>query len=182
MVTYLDDLIWKRKITPEHLADLMAPIPEATVRSWVVGWRTCVFVGMRLHERLGMVALTPGKGQPTSRCRAACSRAAGSDNRPLGRVVLFGLPGRHVGEDPDHVRRAGRTDPSEDGRGRPQMGARRLPLEVVADHVLMPFGQGVECGLGLNTPCACDVQPSRRSSNSRSFKASSRHWSARSSL
>lgn len=40
MVTYLDDLIWKRKVTPEHLADLMAPTPEATIRSWIAGWST----------------------------------------------------------------------------------------------------------------------------------------------
>jgi hypothetical protein len=40
MVTYLDDVIWKRKVTLEHLADLMCPVPEATVRSWAAGWST----------------------------------------------------------------------------------------------------------------------------------------------
>lgn len=40
MVTYLDDLIWKRKVTLEHLADLLSPIPEHTVRSWAAGWST----------------------------------------------------------------------------------------------------------------------------------------------
>lgn len=40
MVTYIDDLIWKRKVTLEHLADLLSPIPEPTVRSWAAGWST----------------------------------------------------------------------------------------------------------------------------------------------
>lgn len=40
MVTYIDDLIWKRKVTLEHLADLLSPIPEHTVRSWAAGWST----------------------------------------------------------------------------------------------------------------------------------------------
>jgi len=40
MVTYLDAVIWERKVTLEHLADLMSPVPEATVRSWAAGWST----------------------------------------------------------------------------------------------------------------------------------------------
>lgn len=38
MVTYLDSLIWKRKITFQHLADLMDPVPESTVEAWLAGW------------------------------------------------------------------------------------------------------------------------------------------------
>lgn len=37
MTTFLADALSARRITIEHLADLLAPIPEAVVRSWVEG-------------------------------------------------------------------------------------------------------------------------------------------------
>lgn len=37
LVTYLTDALSARHITVEHLADLLAPIPEVKVRSWIVG-------------------------------------------------------------------------------------------------------------------------------------------------
>lgn len=37
MMTFLADALSARRITVEHLADLLAPTPEAVVRSWIEG-------------------------------------------------------------------------------------------------------------------------------------------------
>lgn len=37
MVTFLADALSKRGLTTQHLADLLSPVPEATIRSWVEG-------------------------------------------------------------------------------------------------------------------------------------------------
>ena len=39
MVTFLSDALSRRRITIEHLADLLAPIPERTIKSWLSGWK-----------------------------------------------------------------------------------------------------------------------------------------------
>lgn len=38
MVTFLHDLMGQRGISRVHLADLLQPVPEATVTSWLNGW------------------------------------------------------------------------------------------------------------------------------------------------
>lgn len=37
MVTFLSDALSRRRITIEHLADLLAPTPEASIRAWFDG-------------------------------------------------------------------------------------------------------------------------------------------------
>ena len=37
MVTFLTDALSRRRITIEHLADLLAPTPEVTIRAWFNG-------------------------------------------------------------------------------------------------------------------------------------------------
>lgn len=37
MVSFLSNALSKRGITAKHLADLLSPIPEATIKSWLAG-------------------------------------------------------------------------------------------------------------------------------------------------
>jgi len=40
MTTFLNDRLRERRITVEHLADLLQPIPEQEIRAWVSGSRS----------------------------------------------------------------------------------------------------------------------------------------------
>jgi len=38
--TYLNDLLWQRRLSPEHLADRLGHANPTEVRSWLNGWST----------------------------------------------------------------------------------------------------------------------------------------------